>query len=149
MAKRAARQTRGQGSRRTLTADQALIALFIGAMEANDRTSAEEAARAHHLIWSTHQFRRRSGEAVGRLIEETRRRTADTTDRAPLMDRAARAIPRRQRLPAFAVLADLLLADGRLDRREAQFLRTVGAALGLERRTQRSVVDVVLLKNRL
>jgi hypothetical protein len=51
-----------------LELDEALIALFIGAMNANDHVAREELARAHHLIWSTKRFRRKSGETVGRLI---------------------------------------------------------------------------------
>jgi hypothetical protein len=36
-----------------LEVDEALIALFIGAMDANRHVAREELARAHHLIWST------------------------------------------------------------------------------------------------
>jgi hypothetical protein len=39
-----------------LELDEALIALFIGAMNANDHVAREELARAHHLIWSTKRF---------------------------------------------------------------------------------------------
>ena len=49
-----ARQRRGK----RLELDEALIALFIGAMNANDHVAREELARAHHLIWSTKRFRR-------------------------------------------------------------------------------------------
>jgi hypothetical protein len=38
---------------RKLEPDEALIALFVGAMNANDHVAREELARAHHLIWST------------------------------------------------------------------------------------------------
>jgi hypothetical protein len=47
---------------RSLKLDEALIALFIGAMDANGHVAREELARAHHLIWSTRRFRRKSGE---------------------------------------------------------------------------------------
>jgi len=61
-------KTTSQGSRiKRLDLDEALIALFIGAMNANDHVAREELARAHHLIWSTKRFRRKSGETVGRL----------------------------------------------------------------------------------
>jgi hypothetical protein len=39
-----------------LKLDEALIALFIGAMNANGHVAREELARAHHLIWSTKRF---------------------------------------------------------------------------------------------
>jgi hypothetical protein len=65
-------------------------------MEASGHVSAEEAARTHNLIWSMRRFRHKSGEAVGRQIEEMRRlvgrQSADTVVAA-----AARAIPARLR----------------------------------------------------
>jgi hypothetical protein len=39
----------------------ALIALFIGAMNANDHVAPDEAARVHNLIWSARRFRRKQG----------------------------------------------------------------------------------------
>lgn len=143
-------RTRGGGRRRPvrLGLDQALVALFIGAMNANGHVAADEAARAHHLIWSTRRFRGRSGDAVGKLIEDMRalleREDADT-----VMETAARTIPARLRQSVFAVLADLLLADGRLEAQERRFLLRVGEMLAIEPATLRRVIDVVLLKNRL
>jgi len=55
-----------------LDADDAFIALLIGAMDASGHVSAEEAARAHDIIWSMRRFRHRSGETVGRKIERMR-----------------------------------------------------------------------------
>ncbi len=43
-----ARSTRPRRVRK-LELDEALIALFIGAMDANDHVAREELARAHHL----------------------------------------------------------------------------------------------------
>jgi hypothetical protein len=56
-----------------LELDEALIALFVGTMDANRHVAREELARAHHLIWSTKRFRRKSGEAVGRVIDRMKR----------------------------------------------------------------------------
>ena len=42
-------------------ADDAFIALLIAAMDASGHVSAEEAARAHNIIWSMRRFRHRSG----------------------------------------------------------------------------------------
>ena len=145
-----AARTRLQGSRRVAGkpgVDQALITLFIGAMEANDRTTADEAERAQHLIWSTRRFRTRSGDAVGKLIEETRRLV--WAGDPGLMVRAARAIPRGLRRPAFAVLADLLLADGRLDRRERTFLQRIGTTMALRPDQVRGILETIQVKNQL
>jgi tellurite resistance protein len=143
---------RGRRSRKAsgnaLELDQALIALFIGAMSANDHVAPDEAARAHHLIWSTRRFRRKSGETVGKLIDDMRA-LLEERDPAAVMELAAKAIPARLRPSAFAVLADLLLADGKMDAQERRFLQRVGLELKMDRETVRQVVEVVLLKNRL
>ena len=101
--------------------DEALIALFIGAMNANDHVAREELARAHHLIWSTRRFRRKSGETVGRLIDRMKR-LLEEQEHSAVMEAAARAIPAKLRPSAFAIVADLLLADGKIDARGRKVL---------------------------
>jgi hypothetical protein len=68
--------------------DEAFIALLIAAMDASGHVSAQEAARAHHVIWSMRRFRHRSGETVGRKIE-----------RMPSTDRATRSLERHRSVP--------------------------------------------------
>jgi tellurite resistance protein len=145
-----ARKPRSGSQRRglTLDRDQALIALFIAAMEANGHVAPEESARAHHLIWSTRRFRRKSGDAVGRLIHNMRRLLEERGTDA-VTDAAARTIPARVRPPAFALLADLLLADGKMDAQERRFLHGIGSRLAIEPETVRQVIEAMLLKNRL
>lgn len=133
---------------RRLTLDEALIALFIGAMNANDHVAPSEGARAHHLIWSTRRFRRQSGEKVGRLIENMRR-LVEASDAEAVVEQAARAIPVRLRAPAFAVVVDLLLADGKLDGPERRFLDGLGSELKLRPKAASGIVAVVGLKNQL
>lgn len=131
-----------------LDVDQALIALFVAAMNANLHVAPDEAARAHHLIWSTRRFRRKSGDAVGKLIQDMRALLQDGDTNA-VIDGAARAIPARLRPAAFAVLTDLLLADGRMDAGERKFMKTIGSKLQIKPETGRRIVDVILLKNQL
>lgn len=133
---------------RKLETDEALIALFIGAMNANDHVSREELARAHHLIWSTRRFRRKSGETVGRLIDRMQRLLGEE-DPAAVMERAARAVPARLKPPAFAVVADLLLADGTLDAHERRFLEQLAVNFRMPIRMATNVIDALLVKNRL
>jgi len=129
-----------------LDADDAFIALLIAAMDASGHVSAEEAARAHNIIWSMRRFRHRSGEAVGRKIE--RMRTLVEKDGASSVKEAgARKIPTRLRRAAFAVAADLVLVDGRMERLEGRFLRGLAADLGLDRQTAKSILDVMRIKN--
>jgi hypothetical protein len=133
---------------RALELDEALFALFIGAMDANGHVAREELARAHHLIWSTRRFRRKSGESVGRRINRMRR-LLEEQEPAPVMERAARAIPAGLRPSAYAIVADLLLADGKIDVRERRFLQRLAVNLRIPTRMATDVVDAMLVKNHL
>jgi tellurite resistance protein len=139
----------GGGSRiRRLGLDEALIALFIGAMNANDHIAREELARAHHLIWSTKRFRRKSGETVGRLIDRMKR-LLEEQEPAAVMEAAARVIPAKLRPSAFAIVADLLLADGKIDARERKFLRRLAGDFDIRARVAGQVIEAMLVKNHL
>lgn len=129
-----------------LDADDAFIALLIAAMDASGHVSAEEAARAHDIIWSMRRFRHRSGDTVGRKIARMRT-LVEKHGASPVIDAAARQIPRQLRGAAFAVAADLVLVDGRMERLEGRFLRQLAVDLGLERHTAKSILDVMRLKN--
>jgi len=132
--------------RMALSADEAFIALFIAAMHANRHMSAAEGARAHHLIWSMKRFRRKSGDTVGRTIERMRQLVGDHSP-ARVLAAAAGAIPGPRRLAAFALTADLLLADGTIDAAERRFLTRLGGDLHLSASDVRRVVEVMLVKN--
>ena len=134
--------------RKRFELDEALIALFIGAMNANAHVAREELARAHHLIWSTKRFRRKSGETVGRLIDRMKRRLEEE-DAAAVMEAAARAIPVKLRPSAFAIVADLLLADGKIDARERKFLQRLTGNLAIPVRVAGQVIEAMLVKNHL
>jgi tellurite resistance protein len=140
-------RTRKQAPRRGSQAvDRALITLLIGAMNANENVSAEEAARAHHIIWSMRRFRRRSGDAVNRLIWMMRERIEREGAQAA-MEQASRDIPASLRPSAFAVAVDLVLADGVIERDERRFLTRLAGTLGIAPRLTREIVSVMLIKN--
>jgi len=142
-------QTKSVRSRlTTLDLDEALIALFIGAMDANHHVAREELARAHHLIWATKRFRRKSGETVGRLIGRMKR-LLEEQEPSVAMEAAARAVPMKLRPAAFAIVADLLLADGKIDARERKFLQRLAVNFNIRARVASQVVEAMLLKNSL
>lgn len=132
--------------RRPMTIDQALIAILITAMNANEHVAPEEAARAQHIIWSTRRFRRQSGDVIGRLIEEIRDRIEDEGEPA-VIRQAARAIPARLRPSAFAVAADTVLVDTTLDREERRFLVNLATELDVGREHAQEILRVMLIKN--
>lgn len=129
-----------------LELDEALIAVFIGAMDANGHVAREELARAHHLIWSTKRFRRKSGETVGRLIDRAKG-LFEEQEGSAVLDAAAKAIPAKLRPSVFAIVADLLLADGKVDARERKFLQRLAVSFNIRAGVASHVVEAMLVKN--
>lgn len=99
------------------------------------------------MIWSMRRFRRKSGEDVGRTIEHMRQFVSEHGAGAVLAS-AGHVIPGRLRLSAFALTADLLLADGTIEPAERRFLNRLAADLRLDMDAARSLVDAMLVKNR-
>ena len=132
--------------KRRMTLDQVVIAVLIAAMEANQHVSAEEAARAHHIIWSMRRFRRRSGEVVDRLVGTVRDQIQED-GMAAVLQQAARAIPARLRSVVFAVAVDLMLADNRLERAERRFVKRLATDLKVRAALADDIVRVMLIKN--
>jgi len=129
-----------------LTVDDAFIAILIGAMDANRHVSPEEAARAHHIIWSMKRFRRKPGDRVNRIID-TMRTLIKNAGALVVIAAAAHVIPQRLRTAAFAVSADLVLADGTIEPAERQFLKRLAGELCLEPGTRDELVQAMLVKN--
>ena len=129
-----------------MTLDQAIIAVLIGSMMANDHVSPEESERAHHITWSMRRFRRRSGDTVGRLIESVRQRiVADGP--AVTVSQASKVIPSSIRPSVLAVAADLMLVDGTLQRQERQFLGELARQLKIAPALSLQIVKAISIKN--
>lgn len=131
---------------RRLTADEAFIALIIAAMEANNHTAPEEAARAQHIVWSMPRFHNRNGATIGRLIATMKQIVHDYPADA-VIAAACRAIPKGRRAAALAVLADVMLVDRRLQRAERRFLMSVAARLEQSPAAAKITLEVIRQKN--
>jgi hypothetical protein len=132
--------------REGLTEDQAVVAVLIAAMDANQHVSPEEAWRAHHIIWSMRRFRNRPGEQVDRLIDVVRSRMEKEGTPAILRE-AARTLPARTRPAAFAVAVDLMLADTRLEAAEKRFVRQLAAELKIQPGVADALLRALVIKN--
>lgn len=143
---RSTSKKRAAPKRGRLTEDQAMIAILIGAMDANQHISREEAWRAHHIIWSMRRFRNQPGEKVDRLIDGVRRRMEKFGKDAVLRE-AARTLPARVRPAAFAVAVDLMLADARLERAERAFIERLATELRVRPELADQLVRAMLIKN--
>ena len=57
--------------------------------------------------------------------------------------------PARLQPSAFAIVDDLLLADGRIDAREQKFLQRLAVNVNIRARLANHVIDAMLVKNHL
>ena len=129
-----------------MTVDQAIIAVIIASMLANDHVSAEESQRAHDITWSMRRFRRKSGETIGRMIGKIRERI-ERDEAAPVIQEASKLIPAALRPSVLAVAADLVLADGRLQRQERQFLGELARQLKIPPALSLQILKIIAIKN--
>ena len=123
-----------------------MIAVLIGAMDANAHVSREEAWRAHHIIWSMRRFRNRPGEDVDRQIDAVRARMVKYGKDIVLLE-AVRTLPARLRPSAFALAVDLLLADARLEPVEKRFVKQLAAKLNIQPGLANDLVRAMVIKN--
>jgi tellurite resistance protein len=131
---------------KALTLDQAIIAILIGSMMANDNVAPEESERAHHITWSMRRFRRRSGDTVGRLIQGVRERIVAEGPTA-VVQQASKIIPASMRPSVLAVTADLVLVDGTLQRQERQFLSELSRQLKIAPAVSLQILKAISIKN--
>lgn len=143
---RVRRTTRRAPRRGPLTLDQAIIAVLIGSMMANDHVSPEESERAHHVTWAMRRFRRRSGDTVARLVGRVRERIA-AEGPAAVVQQASKVVPASLRPSVLAVAADLVLVDGTLQRQERQFLSELSRQLKIAPALSLQILKVIAIKN--
>ena len=77
------------------------------------------------------------------------KRLLEQQEASAVMEAAARAIPARLRPSAFAIVADLLLADGKIDARERKFLQRLAVNFNIRARVANQVIEAMLVKNHL
>ena len=77
------------------------------------------------------------------------KRLLEEQEPAAVMEAAARVIPAKLRPSAFAIVADLLLADGKIDAGERKFLRRLAVDFDIGARVASQVIEAMLVKNHL
>jgi hypothetical protein len=111
-----------------LSTNEALIALLVAAIEANQHASAEEAARAERVVHDLARLRRLSQAARGRMIEDMKAAVRDH-GAAAVMAAACAQIPAGLRHRAMVAIAEVMATHG-LDRIESAALIDVAHRFG-------------------
>jgi tellurite resistance protein len=129
------------------TPAEAFAAITLAATASDGYLSDEEARGISSTLSRMKLFRSYSNDVIYRMFDKLlsilRREGIDT-----LFNLAKESLPYDMREAAFAVAADLVLADGIVTREEQGFLNDLYQALGISGDTATQIVEVMLIKNR-
>ena len=122
-----------------LSTNEALIALLVAAIEINEHASAEEAARAEHVLHEVTRLRRLPRITRGRIIEEMKAAVRDH-GAAAVMAAAAEQLPPALHRPALIAASEVMLSHG-LDRAESGALLEVARRFGFSPEATAAALD--------
>lgn len=130
-----------------LTPAEAFAAITLAATASDGYLSDEEARSISATLSRMKLFRSYSNDVINRMFDKLlgvlRREGLDT-----LFNLAKESLPYDLKEAAFAVAADLVLADGIVTREEQDFLNDLCHALEISRHIATQIVEVMVIKNR-
>jgi uncharacterized tellurite resistance protein B-like protein len=128
-----------------LSPREAFAAIVIGAFNVDGRIAPEERLRVIEIFNSTKLFRASAEPmqaVINRVIE-----LFDVYGAATIVARAAKTLPAELRAPAFAIVVDLVLADGEASVEERKFIDALQDLLLLSDEDAMKIVEVIIVKN--
>ncbi|MBW4497821.1 MAG: tellurite resistance TerB family protein [Oscillatoria princeps RMCB-10] len=137
-------RTLPSGSVRSLELAEALVAIFVLAAAADGKICEEEkwALSANHV----RIFKSYSGEQFQELLSQVLKLIEQHSSSA-LFAAAKKALTPKLRQTAFAIAADLILADAVLTEEEKQFMIQLWHALEIPDEIGEKIIEVMNIKN--
>ncbi|MUG94374.1 Tellurite resistance protein TerB [Scytonema sp. UIC 10036] len=130
-----------------LTPAEAFAAITLAATASDGYLSDEEARSVSATLSRMKLFRSYSNDVINRMFDKLlgilRRDGLDA-----LFNLAKESLPYDLKEAAFAVAADLVLADGIVTREEQDFLNDLCHSLDISRDIATQIVEVMVIKNR-
>ena len=126
---------------------EAFAAITLVAVAADGYTADSEIRAIGATLSRMQLFRSYPGDVMGkmfdRLMNLLQRQGANA-----LLNAAVASLPHDLQETAFAVAADIVLADGDVTEEEEGLLNQLYSALGLSEETALKIIDVMVIKNR-
>lgn len=127
------------------TVGEAFMALHLSAVSADGRLSEEEHAELFTLARRSRVLKTYTQDQLAQVNQIVSQRL---NERSEGLVEACESLPHDMRLTVFAHCVDLVLSDGELHEKEAEFLNKITAYLGLDRENAERIQQVLLIKNR-
>ncbi len=127
------------------TIGEAFMALHLSAVSVDGRLSEEEHAELFALAKRSRVLKSYTQDQLAQVNTIVSQRLSE---RSEGLVEACESLPHDMRLTVFAHCVDLVLSDGELHEKEAEFLNQITAYLGLDRENAERIQQVLLIKNR-
>ncbi len=131
----------------SLSKPEAYAAVAVAAVAADGEISAEELQRTAIDLATLRAFRKHSlrdlGETLDKVAKLIKRRGP-----GPVLAATRTVLQQEERESAFFVAADLILADGVVEKEEKEFLEELQQTLLVGEAMALKIVEVVQIKNR-
>jgi uncharacterized tellurite resistance protein B-like protein len=130
-----------------LSVPEAMAVVMVASIWADGARSAEESARLTSLLSTSRMLRQAAADGDSDLGARALT-LLDAHGSGPILEACARTLPPDLRESAFALAADLVFADGRVEEREKAYLDQLQQVLGIDDAAALKIVEVMMIKNR-
>ncbi|MFN7179061.1 tellurite resistance TerB family protein [Hyphomonas sp.] len=121
--------------------------VVYGAAAADGRISEEEATELDALMSRSPTLSKLSAERRAKLMRKYHARLMDAGRRRSLLSRAARSVPAKKRLSAFAHAVDIILGDRVVLPSERAFISDMVGLLELDEASATAILNALRKKN--
>lgn len=139
---------KGSKSGGALEPHEATIALLLLAMSSDGSVQQQEGKKLYQILARVPFLPHLSDQQFEKLRKKIRLHKAEH-DRQWLLAEAARCLPAHARPASYALVLEMVMADGVLHRDEQNFLQDLQRALGLPGSVQRKIYQAVQSGGRL
>lgn len=138
----------GQGSENVKFDErEGYAAVLLATVAADGHISDEEAQSFNGIVNRMQLFRSQSGSDFSAMLDRLLG-LLKKNGVGFLLEKGAEAINPQLRETAFATAVDLVLADGRVEDEEKQFLESIKTNLNISDQLAEMIVEVMMIKNR-
>lgn len=130
----------------TFTPQSAVMTIVIAAIKADGAVSRDERLRLSSICSGTQLFSSNSSNEDDAVIDFADNVTAQFGDES--IDRAAKALKQELRETAFALAADMVLADGMVSSTEERYLASLAQRLNISEHVINVIVEATVIRNR-
>lgn len=138
----------GQSSQNvTLSPQEAFAGILLVTVAADGHVSDDEAQGFVNIANRMRLFQGQSADEFNAMIDRLQGLLRKHGGQF-LLDKATESLPRELRETAFAVVADLIFADGSVEDEEKALLEGIQGALGISDNLALQIVQVISIKNK-